>query len=309
MVESPVLYVTFARPEYASESFAAIKAAKPKKLYFYSNKARGDKPDEVRRNQEVRLLANKIDWNCELKVWFREEYVDVFTSLWGAIDWIFENEKNAIIIEEDVVASLAFFDYMDKMLLKYSNNDKVWMVSGNNAMPQYNPQDLSYFPTRFPDIYGWGSWQSKWKKLDKKLTFWPKFRNSQQYSNYYDSYLQRWFNKYYFNQVYNNISTYNPWDFIVICNMVWNNSYCLIPNKNLSQDIGIFGTNRQLGIKSPLSKLGTTESSFLTVIEPITIIPTEYDKRFFLSNKIGGLIERQIIRIKLLIYRLLQFCR
>lgn len=41
-------------------------------------------------------------------MWVRNEYVDVFTSIWGAIDWIFDNENSACVIEEDVVASLAF---------------------------------------------------------------------------------------------------------------------------------------------------------------------------------------------------------
>lgn len=116
MVDTPVLYIKFARPEYASQSFAAIKKAQPKNLYFYSNKACSDKPDEVTRNEEVRSYVKQIDWDCEVKTWFRNEYVDVFTSIWGTIDWIFDNENSACVIEEDVVASLAFFDFIDKLI-------------------------------------------------------------------------------------------------------------------------------------------------------------------------------------------------
>ena len=116
MVDTPVLYITFARPEYASQSFAAIKKAQPKKLYFYSNKARTDRPDEVARNEEVRSYVKQIDWDCEVKTWFREDYVDVYTSLWGAIDWLFDNEEKGIIIEEDVVASLTFYSFVDQII-------------------------------------------------------------------------------------------------------------------------------------------------------------------------------------------------
>lgn len=126
MVETPVLYITFARPEYASQSFAAIKAAKPKKLYFYSNKARDDKPDEVKRNLEIRSYISQINWECEVITWFREEYVDVYTSLWGAIDWLFDNEERGIVIEEDCKASRAF----SIMLINYYPNMSVINVFG-----------------------------------------------------------------------------------------------------------------------------------------------------------------------------------
>jgi hypothetical protein len=83
MVETPVLYITFARPEYASKSFEAIKKSKPKKLYFYSNKARDDKPDEVKRNLLVRSYIDQIDWDCDVKTWFREAMLVCITSIWG----------------------------------------------------------------------------------------------------------------------------------------------------------------------------------------------------------------------------------
>jgi hypothetical protein len=86
-----------------------IKKAKPKKLYFYSNKARVDRPDEVRNNEEIRSWVKEIDWDCELHTFFREEYVDVYTSVQGAMDWVFENEEQAIVLEDDCVPSVAFF--------------------------------------------------------------------------------------------------------------------------------------------------------------------------------------------------------
>lgn len=39
-MDTAVLFETFARPQYARQVFDQIKKAKPKKLYFYSNKAR-----------------------------------------------------------------------------------------------------------------------------------------------------------------------------------------------------------------------------------------------------------------------------
>ena len=40
MVNTPVLFETFVRVDYARQVWEAIKVAQPKTLYFYSNKAR-----------------------------------------------------------------------------------------------------------------------------------------------------------------------------------------------------------------------------------------------------------------------------
>ena len=298
MVNTPVLYITFARPEYASQSFAAIKKAQPRKLYFYSNKARNDKPDEVQRNNEVRSYVNQIDWDCEIVTWFRDEYVDVFTSLWGAIDWVFQNEKEAIVIEEDVVTCSAFFDYMDKLIVKYRDNEKVWIISGDNAAPQYNPKGLSYFATRFADIYGWASWANRWHSLDRKMENWPSFRKSKDYRNYYGNCLQRLLQRAYFDQVYKKMLTYNPWDFIFHYNMALNNTYCLMPNVNMVADIGVSGANHTEGEISPLSTIMIDDEQFpFGMEESININPTDFDRKFYFHNKFIGLIKRKFAKI------------
>lgn len=297
MVDTPVLYITFARPEYASQSFAAIKKAKPKKLYFYSNKAREDKLDEVASNEEVRSYIRQIDWNCEVKTWFRDEYVDIYTSLWGAIDWVFANEKKAIIIEEDVVASLAFFDYVDKIIDKYENNTNIWMISGNNATPQYNPKDLSYWGTRFIHIFGWASWASRWRRLDKKMQYWPTCRNSKEYKDYWGSRLISIVQRLYYDKVFNAMEKYNPWDFIFSYNMIRNEGYCIIPKYNLVADVGVSGVHHKQKIESVYQIDKVIPDIYDIVHEPVTIRPTSYDRGHFYNYILKGLLKRKFLKL------------
>ena len=49
MVETPVLFITFARPDYARQTWDGIKAAKPQTLYFYSNKALKKKKEKLKK--------------------------------------------------------------------------------------------------------------------------------------------------------------------------------------------------------------------------------------------------------------------
>lgn len=165
MVKSPVLFQTFARPDYARQVWDAIKASKPSKLYFYSNKARADKPDEINNNEEVRSLVKEIDWECELHTWFREEYVDVYTSLKGSVDWVCEHEEEWIVLEEDVVPTPAFFSFCDQMLDYYRNDMRVWNVSGDNFW-NLSPQGYDYLFSAYHWMYGWATWRSRWQAVD-----------------------------------------------------------------------------------------------------------------------------------------------
>lgn len=164
MVNTPVLFETFVRVDYARQVWDAIKVAQPKKLYFYSNKGRAEKEGEIERNDEIRSWINEIDWECELHTWFRDECVDVYTSLRGAISWLFENEESGIILEDDIVPTNAFFSFADQMIEKFRDEKKVWYISGDN-FHNLNPSGYDYIFSRYHWMYGWATWRDRWEQI------------------------------------------------------------------------------------------------------------------------------------------------
>lgn len=296
MVNTAVLFITFSRPEYARQSFDAIKSAQPRKLYFYSNKGRSDKLNELDNNNTIRGYVNEIDWDCELKTFFRNEYVDVYASLRGAIDWIFENEKEAIILEEDCVATLAFFEYCDKLLPVYKNEPKVWMISGDNFTPQANPLGETYFLTRYMHIYGWATWAERWHNQDKLMLNYTDL-SFKDVVKYYNSILKAIISRMYWGKVFKNFRVYNPWDHIFTYNMVRNKAYSLIPTKNLVYDIGVVGVHNVHNEK----KLNAPDFDFLQneykidwLIKPLKGPFDKYDNYHFKFHILFPLIKRKI---------------
>lgn len=242
----PVLYITFSRPEYARQSFDAIKNAKPEKLYFYSNKGREGYGDEFERNMEVRALVNEVNWDCELLVWFRDEYVNVYESIRGAINWVFENEEQAIILEEDCVATLGFFSYAEQLLVKYKNDKRIWLISGNNFI-NYNPQGFDYIFSHHFLIYGWASWRDRWQMTDWKLDYLDKFINNGNMNYLYpDKRIRR-------DRISNIrrersfLEQTKCWDGIFYLSMERNNSLCIFPKEHLVTNIGISGEHNKTG--------------------------------------------------------------
>lgn len=278
MINTPVLFLTFARPEYARRTFDVIKAAQPKKLYFYSNKARANNPEEIKKNYRVRALINEIDWDCELKSFFREEYVDIYTSLWGAYDWIFENEEQAILLEEDCVPSLAFFDFCDQLLPKYKDDPRIWVISGNNFIDDYNPNGYDYFFSIFPYMYGWASWRDRWQKVIRGSLPYGKIK---EYRLYEQIYADRKAAKGALKFTEKRINT-PAWDYRFTISMKCNGGFGIIPRINLVSNIGLCGEHNK-GNNSifHISKLPDPEEYKIKNTPPFIVPDYGYSRHWY----------------------------
>lgn len=295
MVQTPVLFETFARPDYARQAFDAIKKVKPKVLYFYSNKARADRPDEVKRNEEVRSLIKEIDWECDLHTFFREEYVDVFTSLWGSLDWFFNNVDEGIVLEEDCVASPAFFDYCEKLLVRYRDETSVRLISGDNFTPEFNPGEYDYFFSHMTHIYGWASWKNRWKNLDRTMAQWNSVKRYP-LQQYYPHYLERAYYLFFLNRVYNiESNALRSWDNVTIYNMIKNGEVSIIPRYNLVVDIGALGANSTVSNNHVIKSVEYEENTYPTSLYPSDLTPIDdYDYPHFKKHKLMGLIRYEM---------------
>jgi len=277
MVESPVLLITFANPEYTRKTFEAIKKAEPKILYFYSNKAREDNSDELFRNNTVRELIEEIDWDCEVKTFFRDEYVDVYTSLWGAIDWIFENEEQAIIFEDDCVPSQAYFDFCDQLLPKFKDDLRVWVISGNNFIEGYNPNGYDYIFSRFPFMYGWATWKSRW---DKVLREGIPFDEMKDYRLYKQLFVSDYAAKQ--REYLAEATRYsNAWDYVLHSTMNCNGGMGIVPVINLVSNIGVTGVHQKKASKFVHNREVSSRNYYRIESAPPFIVPDfKYDQRF-----------------------------
>lgn len=295
MVETPVLYIAYCRPEYARQSFNAIKRAKPKKLYFYSNIAREGRPDEKRRNDEVRAMAKEVDWDCEVKTYFREDYVDIFPSLWSAIDWVFENEEQAIVLEEDAVATQGFFEYCEDMLKRYKDEKDVWLISGNNFTPQYSPKGLDVFFSRYAGIWGWAGWKDRWERIDRKMTGYPT-EGYNVLKKYFGSGIQAKFMGKYFTDTYKLIDKQGPWDRIFWYTCANNMGKFVRPKVGLVTNVETYGTNHDSRATLNSSKKieAVVCNKFIVKNVPSAIsFDNHYDTQHFWAYRVLGMIQRK----------------
>jgi len=143
MFDIPILFIIFKRPDTTSVVFEQIKKIKPKKLYIASDGPRNE--SDIEKCLQTKKIVENIDWPCEIKRNYSEKNLGCGRRVSSAIDWIFEKEEQAIILEDDCLPNKDFFLYCKQMLETYKGNEKIMMISGTNYLQQWKDKDVDYF--------------------------------------------------------------------------------------------------------------------------------------------------------------------
>lgn len=171
MMKSPVLFIIFKRYDSALQVFEQIRIAQPSRLYIAADAPRPDIKGEYLECQKTRDIVNLVDWPCEVKTLFQTENQGCGVGPYKAITWFFENENQGIVLEDDCVPHPDFFIYMDEMLDRYKDDDRISLLTGRNVFEQYPANDgSSYFLSGLHFCWGWASWSRVWKNYDYSMT-------------------------------------------------------------------------------------------------------------------------------------------
>ena len=168
MPKPPVLFITFNKTAQTAKVLEAIAAYAPDRLYIAQDAARPGVEGEAERVSQVRQIITNITWPCEVQYRLQEENSGLQRHMEGSITWFFENEPEGIVLEDDTLPSLPFFEFVAEMLERYRSDDRVMMVGGCN-LNLVSVSPYSYFFTTHPLIWGWATWASRWKLYDSSL--------------------------------------------------------------------------------------------------------------------------------------------
>ena len=172
----PVALMIFNRPDTTREVFEAVRAARPPRLYLVSDAAREGRPEEEAKVREARsYVETHIDWPCALHKNYAERNMGCKRRMATGITWVFSQEEIAIILEDDCVPKPEFFRFEQEMLLRYKENENVFLVSGTNNLPGF-PIEGDYTFSRFASIWGWGSYARAWRFYDVEMKRWERMR-------------------------------------------------------------------------------------------------------------------------------------
>lgn len=170
LVNVPVLLIFFTRPDTFKEVFAKVKEARPSQLFLACDGPRHDHPRDIELINECKKIAEDIDWDCEVYQNYAEDNMGCGMRPQTAITWAFEKVDRLVILEDDCVPHKSFFPYMEELLGKYKDDERIGLICGFNHFLDWDCGEYSYFYTKVGPLAGaWGTWKRIWDMYDYKL--------------------------------------------------------------------------------------------------------------------------------------------
>jgi glycosyltransferase involved in cell wall biosynthesis len=245
---APILLFCYNRPAHLKQTVEALQAnplAKNSPLIVYSDGPKNT--DEEENVNQVRGYLKSLDGFSSIKLNFSKKNLGLAQSIIQGVSEILENYDNAIIMEDDLVCSTDYLEYMNDALQLYKDNPLIISISGYSfgIVPPQDYTEETALVLR-ASSWGWATWKDRWEKVDWQVSDYSDFRNSaerindlknagedivpmliKQQQGIISSWAVRW--------------TYHH---------VKHKGYCLIPLKSKIQNIGTDGSGTNFTTKT-----------------------------------------------------------
>lgn len=170
-IDVPVLLIFFNRPFVFSKVFEKVREARPSTLFLYQDGKREGNQFDEENIAKCREIASNIDWNCKVYTKYQDINYGCDPSEYIAQKWAFSIVDKCIILEDDDVPDVSFFEFCKQMLDKYENDTRICRISGMNHLGISENRHESYFFTTSGAIWGWASWRRVIDQWDSKYSF------------------------------------------------------------------------------------------------------------------------------------------
>ena len=173
-LETPVALFVFNRPDLASRVFDQIRAARPRQLLIVADGPRCGAHNDSDLVRATRQVVERIDWNCQVLRNYSSINLGCQRRMSSGLNWVFENVEEAIILEDDCLPSIDFFEYCHQLLVRYRKDPRVVAISGTKVHCPQTTSDYSYFFSKYFHCWGWASWRRVWQHYDVQMCAWPQ---------------------------------------------------------------------------------------------------------------------------------------
>ncbi len=234
----PILLIIFNRPDKVKKLIEVLSLVKPRKIYIAADGPRDNRLLDKVLCERTRELIKEINWQCDIKTNFQINNLGCKIHVSRAITWFFDNIESGIILEDDCIPTLPFFEYCEYYLRKYNNHHDIMHINGTTFLTKVDishKEALSHL-SRYAHVWGWATWKRAWNKYDiymKDLDEWVVTNNLIHICGR-KKYVRFWINL--FKHIRDKgIDTWDAqWQYTIFKN----NGFVVMPHLNLIENIG-----------------------------------------------------------------------
>jgi hypothetical protein len=238
-INAPIVLFAYNRPIHTQkvlDSLALCEESIQSDIYIYCDGAK-DNVDEMglKNIHQVRQIVNSENRFKKVVVTEQSKNKGLANSIIDGVTEVVNKYGKIIVIEDDLIVSKGFLNYMNQALLMYENEPKVGCIHAWNYFFTNIEDFESTFFLKGADCWGWATWKSSWELFNPDA----RFLLNQIVSNKQEFEFNRK-NTHKFTQMLQDQieGKVNSWAIRWHASLFCNDKYCLHPTKSLVNNIG-----------------------------------------------------------------------
>ena len=159
---APIVVFTYNRPEHTLRTFNALlenPLANESDIIIYSDSAKTANHNKA--VDEVRSFLSEITGFRSKKVIHRDNNFGLAESIIQGVTGVLQESEKVIVLEDDMVVSPYFLEYMNEALDQFVDDNRVISVHGYVYPVDIKLPEAFFLPGA--DCWGWATWRRGWE--------------------------------------------------------------------------------------------------------------------------------------------------
>lgn len=238
---APIILFVYNRPEHTRRTLEALRdneGANESILYVYADGPKANEDPEVQKKiDETRKVINQSKWCKEVRLIERSSNIGLAANIIDGVTEVLDKHGRVIVLEDDIVTSKGFLNYMNDALNRYKDTKEVMHISGFMY-----PHDAALPETFFFNValcWGWATWKTSWNALNTDaVDLWKTLKEKDLLTE-----VNKFGGDYLSSQLAHNISgRLNTWFVKWHVSVILQGGYTLYPSISLVNNIGFDNT-------------------------------------------------------------------
>jgi len=176
----PIVFFTYKRvPRKTIKSLLNNNLASKSDVYIFSDGYKND----VDKNDvlEVREYLKSIEGFKSIQVVEASQNKGLANSIIYGVTEIINRYGKVIVLEDDLIVSNDFLEYMNEALEFYKNDKAIWSISGYGPkLPCLEDYDKDLYLSPRGSSWGWATWKGRWDSVDWDVKDFEKLKLDKQ---------------------------------------------------------------------------------------------------------------------------------
>ncbi len=163
---SPILLTVYNRPIHTKDTLNALQnnnLAKESILYIACDGPKDNEQDKI-NVKSVRKIIRTFKTFKKVNIIESQYNKGLANSIINNVTNVIKKHEKIIVLEDDVITSKYFLDYMNRALDIYKDKTKVMAISGFQYRIKNLPETLFF---RKICSFGWATWNDRWRFFEK----------------------------------------------------------------------------------------------------------------------------------------------